>query len=449
MRKYQIAMVGAFDVENYGDLLFPIVFENEMKKRGLEFDLKLFSYLDTAIAPLLDDKKVHSFMEFEKMNEKLHFDVLIVGGGAIIHFGDGLFISPNTIKPKRYSVVSTWLPYIYIAAKNDMKILFNLPQIPVKIPEELRKLAKTIFDQVDYLAVRDKYSKEFIQEVYNGDASKIEVYPDAVFMLDKIYPVAKLNEIRKSLGLEKKYMIFHQQALGEMTEEQLKEAQDIISDALKRGLEVVLLPIGNTHGDDKRVRKINERTGNKCVILEKSLSLIDITSILAGAEYYIGYSFHGSVVTMLYGGRAFSLKVCNKNRELYESAGLVEFLDDNCPRLLNKVDKVLGGEIGYKFPKRKIQKKVERHFDNIYREIVGKKMKKKDADRILLDMVAALSLYKEEVEVMRLENDNNLMEYKNKENRYRNELSLVKNSTAFKIGKKITWLPHKIKNKLR
>ena len=42
-KKYHIAITGTFDVENYGDLMFPVVFEKAMKKRGLNFDLFLFS----------------------------------------------------------------------------------------------------------------------------------------------------------------------------------------------------------------------------------------------------------------------------------------------------------------------------------------------------------------------------------------------------------------------
>lgn len=35
--EYNIALSGTFDVENYGDLLFPEIFKRAMKKRGLDF----------------------------------------------------------------------------------------------------------------------------------------------------------------------------------------------------------------------------------------------------------------------------------------------------------------------------------------------------------------------------------------------------------------------------
>ena len=33
MKEYNVAQIGSFDVENYGDLLFPTVLEEELSKR--------------------------------------------------------------------------------------------------------------------------------------------------------------------------------------------------------------------------------------------------------------------------------------------------------------------------------------------------------------------------------------------------------------------------------
>ena len=41
--KYNIAISGTFNVENYGDLMFPVVFKKAVEKRGLDFELFLFS----------------------------------------------------------------------------------------------------------------------------------------------------------------------------------------------------------------------------------------------------------------------------------------------------------------------------------------------------------------------------------------------------------------------
>ena len=35
MKKYNIAFTGVFDIENYGDHLFPLIFREKMKKKAL------------------------------------------------------------------------------------------------------------------------------------------------------------------------------------------------------------------------------------------------------------------------------------------------------------------------------------------------------------------------------------------------------------------------------
>jgi len=43
-REFQIGMVGTFDVENYGDLLFPLIARAELSQRLGPMNLHCFSY---------------------------------------------------------------------------------------------------------------------------------------------------------------------------------------------------------------------------------------------------------------------------------------------------------------------------------------------------------------------------------------------------------------------
>ena len=43
MKKYNIAFTGVFDIENYGDHLFPLIFREKMKKKVIDCELFLFS----------------------------------------------------------------------------------------------------------------------------------------------------------------------------------------------------------------------------------------------------------------------------------------------------------------------------------------------------------------------------------------------------------------------
>src|SRR6266849_639891 len=43
-RAWQVGIVGTFDVENYGDLLFPLIAEAELRARLGSVNLRAFSY---------------------------------------------------------------------------------------------------------------------------------------------------------------------------------------------------------------------------------------------------------------------------------------------------------------------------------------------------------------------------------------------------------------------
>ena len=81
-KKYNIIQVGSFDVENFGDLLFPIVLENELNKRLPLKHLFLFSpnggtmpFYKRSVYPLC---KLDSFCSSHKI------DGIVIGGGDTI-----------------------------------------------------------------------------------------------------------------------------------------------------------------------------------------------------------------------------------------------------------------------------------------------------------------------------------------------------------------------------
>ena len=81
-RDWQIGLFGTFDVENYGDLLFPLIAEAELTERLGTVNLHRFSYNDKA--PPDWPYKVTSVVDLPQMASAL--DGVLVGGGFIIRF---------------------------------------------------------------------------------------------------------------------------------------------------------------------------------------------------------------------------------------------------------------------------------------------------------------------------------------------------------------------------
>ena len=77
MKKYRIAQVGAFDFENYGDLLFVDVFEKTIRKFVEVEEIILFAPTKCKMPFSNDDRQVYSVTELEKKNQEQPFVVAI------------------------------------------------------------------------------------------------------------------------------------------------------------------------------------------------------------------------------------------------------------------------------------------------------------------------------------------------------------------------------------
>src|SRR5437762_2061392 len=76
----RIAIVGTFDVSNFGDLLFPLLAERELSKRLTNIELIPYSYREMSDASW--PYRVRSLDGFAE--EIMDFDLVLIGGGHLI-----------------------------------------------------------------------------------------------------------------------------------------------------------------------------------------------------------------------------------------------------------------------------------------------------------------------------------------------------------------------------
>ena len=461
-KRYNIAITGTFDVENYGDLLFPVIFEKAMKKRGLKFRLFLFSPSETANKALDDSAVVYSYSEFEKMHKKYHFDALVVGGGAIIHFNNIRIKLPGTKVFSDYRNTDSWYTLMYLAAKNNIKILFNVPQVPFVFTESVAPLAKSVFMATEYLSVRDDFSKEYMEALFASDeVVKIRVFPDSVCSISQYYDKDSLRKSAKRLlGFDDKYMVVHFSRV--MPEEAEPCLVELIHKIEKKKYKVVFLPLGYTHGDDVAMVKFKEKYDlNDCFVFNKKLSIDDMTAVLAGCECYIGTSFHGSIVSVGFGNKAISFNYYEptlKNVDNYRRFGISKYLASNYKMLNPIFDELDKNKKAYRPKLKEIIKLVEEHFDAIFQYIVEERNEKCNnydcVREALLGLISVASQRDAEMDAMQnsldgLRNENgslvNRLDEKTKDcdrlirelDECRKSYDLVINSKSWKITKPI------------
>ena len=438
-KKYNIAITGTFDVENYGDLMFPVVFEKAMKKRGLDFNLFMFSPSPAAKKALDKSKMVYSYLDFDKLNEKYQFDALVVGGGAIIHFNDIKVRLPNSEVYSEYRNIDSWYTLIYKAAKNNIKVLFNVPQAPFGFDGAVAFLARGAFLSSEYISVRDAYSESFIRKVFQkNEKITVNVYPDSVCSISNYYDKEELTKkARRLIGFDDKYVAIHFSVF--MPDEAEPSLVEAIKTLHKNGYKVVLLPLGYTHGDDVAMSRFVKKYKIDCFMFDQKLTIDDMTAILAGCELYIGTSFHGSIVSLSFGNKAISYNYHTptlKNVDNYKRLGISKYLASNYTEL-NPILGLVLSDNAYKTKMVQIKEQVENHFDNLYKYIISSKKPKRDDQMIegVRAYIECTNEYEKEKKEKKEKKEliNKCNEYKNKYEELKKVHEDTVNSMSYRI----------------
>lgn len=390
--KYNIALCGTFNVENYGDLMFPEIFKRALEKRGLQFELFLFSPEKSGKKALDESTVVYSSNEMDKIHAKNPFDAIVIGGGALIHYNKIAVKFPGEKKVTEYDIAESWYYPIEFAVRNNLNLLFNLPQVPFPFSKPFKALTRAAFDCCDYISLRDNISKQYLLDAYDNNPPKIDVYPDSVCCISDLIKTKELEEIRKSvLSFDDKYAVIQFNPQKPKSDDQYLIK---IIDRLKtQGLKVVLLPIGYTHNDDFVLECFNTEYELDCELIHKKLSIMETAAVLSGCNIYIGSSFHGAITAIAYGKKAISYNYIfpkNKNQEIFKMYGISDFVVDDAESVLNLLNDLYEGKITFNPKTADVLSQLNQYFDNLYTMIINHEKSMRDYHKLVLPVIKTL-----------------------------------------------------------
>lgn len=302
----KIALLGAFDRYNYGDILLPHIVSKALLKidKNLIFD---FYGLVEAKLECIGGFNSRSIIElYERYDD---YDAIIVVGGDVLNSTwYGMYVCLDKPFILLYKILNETVPRI---ANKVCKRLLNgktkypwlLTNCPRKIIyncvgglynfddfEKIKEIEKSVIDSV-YFSCRDTAT-------YNSLNQSINLVPDSAILISDFYRIEELEyNISKGVrkALESKYVVF------QCNKKNGRNEIDTISKQLEKtvfecDVNVILLPIGNANGheDSKVLSKIDRSTSERIIYLN-NVNLWEIIFILAKAEAYIGTSLHGSI----------------------------------------------------------------------------------------------------------------------------------------------------------
>ncbi len=317
----KIALIGAFDRYNYGDVFMPIVFQEINKKQEYSYELFGTRKIDMSFCGGYSCDDLSTF--YKKYNT---FDAVVVVGGQCLgcSYGNAWlstldesydvssfgFQNSGSISDFAKKQIGGESPAPWVVnVKNSMPVIYNTVGGNMMICSLRNDMSiKEYFscwnnlNKASYLAVRDEYTYKINKIVLH----KMRLYPDSVTLLSEIYSSNNTdfvsNQVRRFVAKTKKYIVFQvNEAIGSGNESAYAKEIDKIYEIF--GIRTVLLPLGNIygHGDKTILKNVFKYIKNKdsCIMFD-FLSIYDDAHIIANAFGYVGSSLHGMITSISY-----------------------------------------------------------------------------------------------------------------------------------------------------
>jgi len=292
----KVAMCGTFDVENYGDLLFPLLARHELAKRIDPLALQCFSYYERSADAW--PFEVTSLAQFS--NRVAELQGLIIGGGHIIRFDKN--IAPGYFPPDAtlHHPLSIWLTPALLALEHGVPVMWNAPAVYGPVPDWAAAMVAAVVDASAYVSVRDAASqRELSALVPHKD---IALVPDSVFgiaaLIDPHKPSAAFSALRAKAGLRRPYVVV-QSVSG--VEPALRAL--LSNGAAPVAFQILALSMGPVLGD---ADEIVEACMPEAIRLDEwPNDPLLIAELIAGAEAVIGPSLHLAITALACGVPVF------------------------------------------------------------------------------------------------------------------------------------------------
>jgi hypothetical protein len=377
-----IGLVGSFDRENYGDLVYPHLLSELLLLHGEQERLQAFSAV-AGQAPMGSRFPVETISKLYSA-DAMPLSKLIVGGGDLLRLDhDRLAAHYETPEPRRphargpllhrlqqwhqrrqgrrgarLLIEKVWQeigradPALFMLDARRMPTVKSLAYcscgVPFEIPENARARVAAVMNQAAFIYVRDEPSMQKLSAA--GVTRSIRVAPDIVVVLSDVIPRSSLEAAGRRLlaesGLDaaKRVILFQVNAsaadLGPML------GRELSAFARRTNTQVGLLPIGNCHGDEEILSQVGEAANSAAVRTLHPRTIGDVMALIAISDGIAGTSLHGSVTALSYGIPHLALPLAaDKIDGYFQAAGLpLDFRLNDWSALATGLDRLAGAD---------------------------------------------------------------------------------------------------------
>jgi len=306
-RRMAIGLFGTFEIDNYGDLLFPAILERMLSRdiRGLE--IRLFSPCSGVYK--FNGAEIRAVTDLESVADTL--DGFVLGGGDILRFDTPPAYDPRERQFPPYAQLAI-LPAL-LTGLTGKPLVWNAPGIPHALTPAQRMILKGVQSSSAYVAVRDDQSNDQLMV----EDKSVAVVPDTGFMLAECFPKRQLTslqeKLKERLGLPEAYGVLH---VSQATSDPDKLVSAAGIRALAENLPLILLPLGPVHGEIGTLTRLREffldpypgllegphqNPAGNCRVISDRLHPLEIAALIAHSRWFVGTSLHGNITAFAYG----------------------------------------------------------------------------------------------------------------------------------------------------
>ncbi|HEX8207672.1 MAG TPA: polysaccharide pyruvyl transferase family protein [Solirubrobacteraceae bacterium] len=300
----RLAHFGTFDVENYGDLLFPLVVARRLE--GLATEIV---HVSPVGGPPVWDDCVATVAPSGLDPETL--DAVLVGGGNIVHAG------PAGVPDYRedgltwlLAYAGLWTEPARLAARHGIPVAWNAPGVPQPFSPRVAEVVRWAAAQSALLTVRDRHSLRRLRDA--GVEEPVGVVPDTAFDVADLFTAAELDEAYARAFADRGRERPDRALAVHVNERDLGDdaaATAGVIDRLAADLDAVpvLVALGRCHGDAAVAHDVASRLEADHVVVDRLTSLREAVAILARSDAYAGSSLHGLVTALAFGRPAVAV----------------------------------------------------------------------------------------------------------------------------------------------
>jgi len=322
-------VVGAFDRFNYGDVLFPVILDEVLRRYQCPWPRSFHATRQSDLTGH-GGKRTRPLRALFQELQLPPESVVIVAGGEVLDADwtgtlENVLSGPMSIFLGQLRdrcgrtcanhiarlLSGTRLECPWILSPDDFDAPVRVAYNAVggsslgKLPAPVRARIEEKLARAAYLSVRDRQ----IQQQLEASQSRLFAHlaPDSAVLMSLFYPRECLASLARGVGglldpVREGYLCFQiNKSLGSSQAPLI--AQELERVHRRLGLGVLFLPNGRArnHEDQVALAQIHALMHTPAVFANGELGIFDIMSLIAGSTVYAGTSLHGNLSALSFG----------------------------------------------------------------------------------------------------------------------------------------------------